>query len=242
LVPTTSGRTGSTSGGGVRCIVLGDSLVSGVGSSVSGSPALPQRFAAALAERLGVQVNWRALGQTGADVAAMRRALLPLLRHDAEAHAGQPPPTVLLLLCGLNDFKRAHRGATAAGFKDALAELVSEIRELCGPHTLVVLPALPLAATLRFPVPLHWLVCALAARYDEQKRQLARAIGAATSAGGVLFVDVPQLPAPREVPQLLSRDGVHPNDQGYARWGAHIADAVALHLLHARGAAGSSSS
>jgi lysophospholipase L1-like esterase len=225
----------------VRCIVLGDSLVSGVGSSVAGSPALPQRFAAALAERLGAQVTWRALGQTGAGVAEMRHALLPLLRRDAEAHAGQPPPTVLLLLCGLNDFKRLHHGTTASSFHEALAAFVEELRELCGSHTLIVLPALPLAATARFPVPLHWLVCALGARFDEQKRKLAETLSRHThtprGGGRVLFVDVPTLPTAREVPQLLSCDGVHPNDLGYARWGAHIADAVALHLLHARGAA-----
>lgn len=68
------------------------------------------------------------------------------------------------MLCGLNDFKCAHRGATSSAFH---AKLVAEIRDICGPHTLVVLPALPLAATARFLVPLHWLVCALGARYDE---------------------------------------------------------------------------
>jgi lysophospholipase L1-like esterase len=235
LAAPTRGAAGSGAGGGVRCIVLGDSLVSGVGSSVGGSPALPQRFAAALAERLGAQVTWRALGKTGADVAAIRAALLPRLRAEAAAHAEQGgAPTVLLLLCGLNDFKRAHRGATSAAFHDALAELVADICDICGPHTLVVLPALPLAATARFPVPLHWLVCALGARYDAQKRKLAERFAGGGSR--VLFVDAPQLPAAAEVPQLLSRDGVHPNDLGYARWGAHIADAVALHLLRARGA------
>ena len=220
---------GAGSGGGVRCIVLGDSLVSGVGSDVNGSPALPQRFAAALAERLGAQVTWRALGKTGADLAAMRASLLPQLRR--EAQAGPSAPTVLLLLCGLNDFKQVHRGATSAAFHDALAELVADIRAACGPHTLVVLPALPLQATARFPVPLHWLVVALGARYDEQKRKLAERF---SRGGRVLFVDIPALPAAAEIPELLSRDGVHPNDLGYARWGAHIADAVATHLQRTR--------
>jgi lysophospholipase L1-like esterase len=224
------GVCGSTSGGGVRCIVLGDSLVSGVGSDVSGSPALPQRFAAALAERLGAQVTWRALGKTGADVAAMRSALLPHLRAEAAA-APDAAPTVLLLLCGLNDFKRAHRGATSSAFHAELSALVAEVRDICGPHTLVVLPALPLAATARFPVPLHWLVCALGARYDEQKRKLALRFA---RSGRVLFVDAPALPAAAEVPALLSGDGVHPNDAGYGLWGAHIAEAVATHL-RARG-------
>ena len=220
--------------GPIKCIVLGDSLVSGVGSDVSGSPALPQRFAAALAERLGAQVTWRALGKTGADVAAMRLSLLPHLRAEAaaapDAAAG---PTVLLLLCGLNDFKRAHRGATSAAFHGELSALVAEVRDICGPHTLVVLPALPLAATARFPVPLHWLVCALGARYDEQKKKLAQRFA---RCGRVLFVDAPQLPPQAEVPALLSVDGVHPNDLGYGLWGAHIAEAVATHL-RARGAA-----
>jgi hypothetical protein len=107
-------------------------------------------------------------------------------------------PTVLLLLCGLNDFKRAHRGATSSAFHAELSALVAEVRDICGPHTLVVLPALPLAATARFPVPLHWLVCALGARYDEQKRRLAQRLSFAPQgparAGAVLFVDAPALP------------------------------------------------
>lgn len=177
-------------------------------------------------------MSWRALAQTGADVAAMRDALLPLVAADAAAHVGEPP-AVLLLLCGLNDFKQQHRGASSVAFRRALQELLADIRKLTGPSTLVVLPALPLDSTLLFPKPLKWAVVYLAALYDAQKRELAAALG---SAGRVVFVDVPTI-ARGDAPQLLSRDGVHPNDEGYARWGEHIAAAVALRLLAADAAA-----
>lgn len=52
----------------IRVLILGDSLVSGVGSRVSGSPALPRGFAEALAQKLCARVTWRALGRTGACV------------------------------------------------------------------------------------------------------------------------------------------------------------------------------
>lgn len=170
----------------------------------------------------------RLLHALGADVDEMRAALLPDLHLDSQAH---PEPTVLLLLCGLNDAKQAT--GSSAEFRAKLRALLQDIRAMTGPHTLLVLPALPLRCTDRFPAPLHWLVCALLERYDAQKRAIV------SEAQRVLFVEAPLLaaqtttsPAGSAAPRLLSYDGVHPNDLGYERWAQHIAEAVAARLKH----------
>jgi len=203
-------------------LVLGDSLVSGVGGDVASSPRLPARFASALAEKLGAHISWRAYGETGADIDAMRKVLLPALRLDAETATSKP--AVVVLLCGLNDFKRLPRGATPGAFRDNLQTLLADIRALTGPQTLLVLPALPMQMVQRFPSPLHQLAVAAAARWDDEKRLLAEACR------GVVFVTAPTISS-REAIHLLSSDGVHPNCEGYARWGEHIAAAVAAKLM-----------
>jgi hypothetical protein len=63
-------------------IVLGDSLVTGVGCSVASAargPVLPRIIAERLASLLGVDVEWIALGVCGADVDTIRREVLPEL-------------------------------------------------------------------------------------------------------------------------------------------------------------------
>ena len=206
----------------LRVLVLGDSLVSGVGGDVASSPRLPARFASALAEKLGAHISWRAYGETGADIDAMRKVLLPALRLDAETATTKP--AVVVLLCGLNDFKRLPLGATPHAFRDNLQTLLADIRALTGPQTLLVLPALPMQMVQRFPSPLHQVAVAAAARWDDEKRLLAEACR------GVVFVTAPTI-SPREATHLLSSDGVHPNCEGYARWGEHIAAAVVAKLM-----------
>lgn len=216
-------REAATPGRSLRVLVLGDSLVSGVGGLPHLSPGLPASFGAALAERLAATVTWKAAGLTGADVAEIRAALLPQLRRDVAAH--ETPPACVVLLCGLNDFKHAHVATTAA-FRQALRDLCADIRALVGPQTLLVLPALPIEGAARFPAPLRWLVSAQASRFDAQKRLLAEGPDS-----NCLFVAPPAVPTSwAEAVRLLSADGVHPNCEGYRLWAEHIADAVSCRL------------
>ena len=106
------------------------------------------------------------------------------------------------------DWKRAPLGATASGFGASLRELVEALRAACGPETLIVLPALPMQAVSRFPMPLSFFVQAsgaargagsphppapaaaqrsaaaqaVAAAWDEQKRAISDEAGAAVRA------------------------------------------------------------
>ena len=205
----------------LRVLVVGDSLVSGVGSDVSRAPPLPERLAQSLAEHLGVAVSWKALGLTGADVATLRSSLLPVAKADAVAE----PPAVVVLLCGLNDFKRLLRGRTPSGFRQELEALVSDLRDAAGPHALLVLPGLPIHATQRFPTPLHQLACLLATAWDAQKEALA----SGTADDRVVYVAEPRLSS-LEAGSLLCSDGVHPNTTGYARWGEFIAEQIVQRL------------
>jgi hypothetical protein len=80
-------------------------------------------------------------------------------------------------------------------------------------------------ATQRFSTPLWHISCALAAVWDEQKRLLSVAHGPSR----LLFVPPPVVER-SDVSALLSADKVHPNSAGYARWGEHIAQAVAAQI------------
>lgn len=129
-------------------------------------------------------------------------------------------------MCGLNDFKYPWRISPAAWGRD-LHALTEELRELTGPSTLFVLPALPIAATLAFPTPLWHVACALGSLWDDQKQRLAERLGPRAA----VFVAAPPCPAAEEHGRMLCRDGVHPSAEGYALWGQHIAAAVAAQLV-----------
>ena len=97
-----------------RVVIVGDSLVTGVGCRVDrcDGPMLPRRLGEVLAELIGADVEWVAVGakvrasfyfrtvrairltscllstQQGADLAAIRRDVVPALKRRAESHDG----------------------------------------------------------------------------------------------------------------------------------------------------------
>ena len=88
-------------------VFMGDSVVKGVGCRrVGEGPTLPRHVAEVVAEQLGVEVGWRALGETGADIPMLREQFIPLLRREVErcAQSGERVDAVVVL-CGLNDMK-----------------------------------------------------------------------------------------------------------------------------------------
>lgn len=104
-----------------------------------------------------------------------------------------------------------------------------------------MLPALPIHLA-DFPRPLHFLVTAAGEAWDAQKQRLASTAAAgAAAARRVLFVGQPDigLDSQQARRELLSWDGVHPNDAGYAKWADHLANEVLPHLRQiVHGAAG----
>ena len=212
-----------------RVLFLGDSLVTGVGGSQHPSekgPPLPRRVCRALADRLGVEVEWRALGRNGCDVAAMRSELVPALGDDHRRESYD----VAVVMCGLNDFKHLARGEirTPWAFAQELNHLVAEIRSMVGEDCRIVLPALPVALAA-FDEPLRSYVVFIADLWDSQKQHLASRLSS-TLGAAVEFVDVFRLPEHGDT--LLAADGVHPNENGYELWAQHIA--VSLLARHSK--------
>ena len=202
-----------------RVLFIGDSLVTGVGGSAhragDDGPPLPRRVCRELADGLGVEVAWRALGETGCDVAGMRRRLVPAIAGDGY--------DVVVLMCGLNDFKHIARGElrTPWAFAAELELLVGDVRAAVGDDCRIVLPALPVAIA-SFPEPLRSYVVFVASQWDRQKALLA-------GGANVDFVSV--FESARG--DLTAADRVHPNESGYEAWAAHIArDIVATRNAH----------
>jgi lysophospholipase L1-like esterase len=250
---TTTSTTSSGAAGRRRVVfVAGDSTVCGVGCATSDrcdGPTLPRRLARALGEALDVDVEWRALGYKGADVRALRAKLLPALREammrggedevdggmvSSSSSSSSSPPHAVVLMCGLNDAKHSIVGRTTTEFRRDLEALVRDIRDVVGEKCVVVIPATPLEAATLFPPPLVWVATRMNDAWDAQKRRVSEL------AENVVFVSKPSLEALRArvtkenggrvVVQLTCADGVHPNDDGYAAWAAHIADECAPSL------------
>ena len=127
---------------------------------------LPRRLGEVLAELIGADVEWVAVGakvrvsfyfrtvrairltsclfiQQGADLAAIRRDVVPALKRRAESHDGSSsaphehdsdsththkPIDAVVLMCGVNDFKHALSGRTAVSFHADLVACVDEIK------------------------------------------------------------------------------------------------------------------
>ena len=232
LAPRRPGTVRGGGGGGDRrscrtILFIGDSLVTGVGCSAEAGdgPVLPRSAAEALAARLGRDVSWAAIGETGADVPMLQTKMLPSVRAEVQrcARAGERVDHVVVM-CGLNDIKACflhvqpwrHPGA----YRRAMGELAASIREAAGPQCRVWFPELPLEPAPRFRgiPPLSNLVHTVASLWERQKRQLAD--------GGAPGVGVVDANVARVRMDWYCDDGMHPNDLGYREWGEIIADTI----------------
>jgi len=143
---------------------------------------------------------------------------------------------IVVLLCGLNDVKRASPWRTPIGFRRDLAELVGEIQGSCGAETTVVLPALPLhlAPVFSGQWPLLPLLSSFAGLWDEQKKRLSD-----RELSRVWYVRSVEadsdLAAQNMEAAYWADDGIHPNDAGYKLWGEHIGRGVMRHLEERQG-------
>lgn len=68
----------------------------------------------------------------------------------------------------------------------SIADILDDIRSICGPDTVIVLPALPMHVASLFPRPLSYLVNAVADAWDAQKELLS-----AAARSSVLYVAKP---------------------------------------------------
>ena len=166
-------------------LFVGDSLVTGVGcrqeeGAAAKGPVLPRSVAEFLARHLRVDVRWTAIGRTGADVRGLTE-LLPAIGDEVrklEGDVGGQKIDVVVVVCGLNDFKHAYTSTsrTASGFRSELAAFVDAIHTETGVDCTVVLPALPIGHAPVFSGvwPLRPLLERIGSLWDDQKAALAQ--------------------------------------------------------------------
>lgn len=214
-----------------RILIIGDSLVSGVGGESSfddgpsTGPALPRQVARYLSEMLNVDVQWNAMSLTGGDVRMLKRKILPMLTRERE-RGTIGDIWAVVLVTGVNDWKRISPIRTANKFREDLAEFIEKIREQVGDDCNVFLPAIPgVRHTPRFHEPLRSIVIFLNDYWDSQKLQLSRTME------GVHFVGQPANHewGANPVQFFSTLDRVHPSELGYHRW----AERIAQHMVTA---------
>eukprot|EP00172_Hildenbrandia_rubra_P002333 Plantae.Rhodophyta-Hildenbrandia_rubra.ctg31103.p1 GENE.Plantae.Rhodophyta-Hildenbrandia_rubra.ctg31103~~Plantae.Rhodophyta-Hildenbrandia_rubra.ctg31103.p1 ORF type:complete len:286 (+),score=43.95 Plantae.Rhodophyta-Hildenbrandia_rubra.ctg31103:257-1114(+) len=210
-----------------RILVIGDSLAAGVGGegSFPGNnigPALPRSVARTLSKLWGEQVGWHAVGISGGDVGVMRRELLPAVRKLKES--GEEIAAVVLV-CGVNDWKRVSILRTDYRFAQELVLLIKRLRDIVGKECAIILPAIPgVAEAPRFHDPLRSLLVLLNDRWDSQKERLADTMEK------VHYVCNPET-WPGDTKRYFSKlDRLHPSEFGYMRWGERIANYIGKHV------------
>eukprot|EP00967_Tisochrysis_lutea_P123665 scaffold206117_cov24-Tisochrysis_lutea.AAC.1 len=232
LPPDASGPTRGIVGerpGETRNIVfLGDSLVTGVGCEPTRGegPTLPRAVAHELSARMGGEVSWLALGETGADILSLSERLLPSLAAEAERcrqEGGQIDAVVIV--CGLNDMKscflfcQPHLNPVA--FASNLRRVIRAVRELTGEQCAVLLPGVSVDGVPRFEPfwPLSAFITAVAQMWESRKEHVAAELAAAGARVAFCSGKGVSLDASH-----FCRDGMHPNDQGYQFWATLMVD------------------
>lgn len=218
-----------------RILVIGDSLVSGVGGESSWSdgsrsgPPLPRHIAHFLSQKWNADVQWNTMSLTGGDVRMLARKILPMLRRERvereENGAGSDPLTAVVLVTGVNDWKRMSPFRTPSKFKRDLAEFIKSIRTEVGDQDChVFLPAIPgVHHAPRFHYPLRSFLIFINDLWDAQKVALARAMRNVHFVGNPPEADWTTEPAKF----FCTQDRLHPSELGYTRWGERIAAQIA---------------
>lgn len=230
-------------------LFVGDSLVTGVGCSEEGGargPGVPRAIAEYCARHLEADVRWSVIAETGFNVAMLHSELLPAVAREARAaEEGGQRIDMVVLICGLPDFKQAFTGASVrdvgarrqgpGGFRYDLGAFVDDIHHTVGVQCAVVLPALNVNKAPVFDGlwPLTPLVARIATLWDDQKQRLVEELQHTARDGGRRVAFVP--PGEEDwwsLPRYWAVDGIHPNDEGQRIWGEHIAaHIVRRHLL-----------
>ena len=203
-----AGRTGDVGASPLGLLVLGDDTVVGVGCSAVDRTLAP-RLAYGLSGRLRLAVDWRIEGGVGWTVLRLDDHLR---RH------GVPPCDAALVVVGSED---AASLTTGADFRRGVVRIRDRL--LGAGARLVAFAGLP--AIDRLPAltwPLGTLLGQRARQLDRSLRTLVERTPL-TPDRSVVHLPVPTA----ELEGLFARDGIHLSAAGYARWAAHLADALA---------------
>lgn len=194
------GTCGAGSGGVLRVVGVGDSIIAGVGVEHQDS-ALLGHFARRMHEHYNRPVHWRARGLNGADSRMIRERIAPVA----------PAADVYLISAGVND---AVRGVSVARFSENLAEVAATLRRKSPQAALVFVGIPPLDRFPALPWPLGAVLGARAARLQAATRSTARNLRA------VCFDFPADLPSGG-----FARDGFHPASDACDQWAGWLLEA-----------------
>lgn len=207
-LPEAPGPSHGRSGSGtpsLSLLVVGESTVAGVGAA-SHESALTGQLALVLAERVGREVHWRAVGANGATAACTREVLLPRIP------AG--PVDLLVIALGVNDVLRLH---SPGRWRRDLERLVISIRERVGMSPVVVAAMPPLGRFPAFPEPLRSVLGARATALARATRHIERSLENVTVCTGTMDEDMSH----------YATDRFHPSELGYQAWARLMATDLA---------------
>ncbi|RYH19366.1 hypothetical protein EON65_26215 [archaeon] len=171
-----------------RLVVMGDSLVAGVGcDDVHESPVLPKVIAAGLSAAFECEVMWYSEGIVGATVQDISTRIWPSVRGKIIREHEEKEEIMFIIICGLNDWKKFFlafpNGVGPISFKSDLQLLVASIQHACeeqGQTCKIFLPTLPLSCLFSDPKftlglrPLRYLLQWICNLWDEQKQLVSR--------------------------------------------------------------------
>ena len=207
-LPEAAGPSHGQSGAGtpsLRLLVVGESTVAGVGAA-SHETALTGQLAQVLAEHVGREVHWRAVGANGATAACTREVLLPRVPAN--------PVDVVVIALGVNDVLRLH---SPARWRRDLEQLVIAIRERVGTSPVVVAAMPPLGRFPAFPEPLRSVLGARASALARATQNAARNLEDVTVCIGRMDDDE----------RHYASDRFHPSELGYQAWARLMATDLA---------------
>jgi lysophospholipase L1-like esterase len=202
----------------IRLVLLGDSVVAGVGAR-DHHEGLAGQLAQAVTGLTGRSVSWRVVARSSATVRMIRTDLVGRLPDPADGWR----PDLVLVVAGVNDVVRLR---PAAVFRRDVAHLVTAVRErlgapvpvlLCGIPPMHRVPLVPRA--LRYGLGVH------AWRMDRQLMALAR------RHPNVFHLAVWHLPVALD--GMFAVDRFHPGPAGYRTWGRVLGWQIAT-LLEGR--------
>jgi len=209
-----------------RVLFIGDSLMCGIGASEGAGDALPKQIANSLSRRLQSKVSWISYGLDGGSVKMIRRELLPSIAAEMRRTMTEEGPlTAIVIMCGLNDFKRiAESGHSSSDFRREVRGLIEDLMKLAGPEGAkvpVFLPSTPVEHAPLFKgfsaFPAATVVCYLADLFDEQKRLIGEQLR------NVHFLRPSSDSEDVLTSQHFGRDGLHPSALGYRVYGTALA-------------------
>lgn len=196
------------SGRALRLLAIGDSIIAGVGAATL-ERALVGCTAQALADGMGIAVEWEAHGCSGASSAAVLADLVPAI--------DPRPADAIVVSVGVNDVTAL---STIRAWRLNLHALVSALRRHSPDAVIVVAGLPPLRSFPLIPEPLRSLIGLRGETLDAASRALLR------DCPGVFHATV----AFDMREGSFCADGFHPSESSYVQFGQAMAACIVANL------------